>query len=303
MKLSVAMITYNQEEFIAQAIESVLAQRTNFPFEVVIGEDFSKDRTRDIVRMYGERHPDKIRLLLPERNLGMNRNFVQVVRACRGQYIAILEGDDYWTSTDKIQRQVDFLESRPECSVVFHRADWLEGGTLFKGRFGPPVLRTYYTLEDLLRYNNFLPTCSVVFRKGLFGDFPEWYFDAPSGDFPLHALNSMHGKIGFIDESLSVYRRHGSGVHGGETRIRNLEKAITVYLLVGKHLQCRSSGVFREAIAGFYAGLVREFAERGQWGASFTALVKGSLIFPRNTIGLLRMLLVLLRTKCKSLPA
>ena len=101
VKVSVAMITYNHERFIAQAIESVLMQQTDFAVELVIGEDCSTDKTRAIVCAYGERYPERIRLLLPERNQGMIPNFVATMNACQGQYIALLEGDDYWT--DRIQ--------------------------------------------------------------------------------------------------------------------------------------------------------------------------------------------------------
>ena len=97
MKLSVLMITYNHENFIAQAIDSVLRQDVNFGYEIVIGEDCSSDRTRSIVMAYEKKHPEKIRLLLPEQNLGMMGNFMQTLQACRGEYIAIVEDDDYWT--------------------------------------------------------------------------------------------------------------------------------------------------------------------------------------------------------------
>ena len=121
VKVSVHMITYNHERFIAQAIEGVLMQQTDFAVELVIGEDCSTDGTRAIVRRYGERYPERIRLLLQERNLGARANALATLNACRGQYIALCEGDDYWTDPTKLQKQVDFLESHPECSLCFHR--------------------------------------------------------------------------------------------------------------------------------------------------------------------------------------
>src|SRR5580700_2569655 len=109
MKLSVAMITYNQERFIRQAIESVLAQKVNFDFEIVIGEDCSTDGTRAVVMDFHRRHPERIVPILRPRNIGPMRNIESTLAACRGQYLSIPEGDDYWTSADKIQKQVDFL--------------------------------------------------------------------------------------------------------------------------------------------------------------------------------------------------
>ena len=124
VKVSVAMITYNHERFIAQAIESVLMQQTDFAVELVIGEDCSTDGTREIVRAYGERYPERVHPLLHEHNLGLkgHNNFVATLKACRGQYIALLEGDDYWTDPHKLQKQVDFLDGHPEYVGCFHNA-------------------------------------------------------------------------------------------------------------------------------------------------------------------------------------
>lgn len=123
--VSVCMITYNHEPYIAQAIESVLMQQTDFPVELVIGEDCSTDNTRAIVCDYRERYPRRIHLLLPEYNLGMFPNFVATLQACDGRYIALLEGDDYWTDPFKLQKQVDFLEVHPEYGLVHTDCDFL----------------------------------------------------------------------------------------------------------------------------------------------------------------------------------
>ena len=125
MKLSVAMITYNHERFIAQAVESVLAQKVNFDFEVVIGEDCSTDNTRNIVAELQQQYPVRIVALMRPDNLGAMRNLQETLAACKGQYIALLEGDDYWTCEDKLQRQVEFLDSHPECAISCHRTRFI----------------------------------------------------------------------------------------------------------------------------------------------------------------------------------
>src|SRR5579864_5044611 len=107
MKLSVMMITYNHERFIAQALDSILAQQVNFDYEIVVGEDCSADGTRAILMDFHRRYPSRIVPFLRDRNMGAMPNFESTLRACRGQYLALLEGDDYWTSPDKLQRQVD----------------------------------------------------------------------------------------------------------------------------------------------------------------------------------------------------
>ena len=126
MKLSVAMITYNHERFIRQAIESVLDQKVNFDFEIVIGEDCSTDSTRTIVAELQQQYPDRIVALMRPHNLGAMRNLQETLAACKGQYVALLEGDDYWTSQHKLQKQVDFLDARPDCAISCHRAQFID---------------------------------------------------------------------------------------------------------------------------------------------------------------------------------
>src|SRR5262245_48465575 len=108
MKVTVLVMTYNHAGFIAQALDSVLGQEVNFTYEVVISEDCSADGTREIVIAYQKNYPDRIRLLLSERNLHSNEIVVRGLQAAQGQYIALLDGDDYWTSAHKLQKQVEF---------------------------------------------------------------------------------------------------------------------------------------------------------------------------------------------------
>ena len=120
MKVSVTIITYNHEKFIRKTLDSVLMQKVNFQYEIVIGEDCSTDNTKKILLEYQNKHPGKIRLLLAENNQGLVRNFMQTYRACKGEYIATLDGDDYWISSRKLQKQVDFLDRHGDFSMCFH---------------------------------------------------------------------------------------------------------------------------------------------------------------------------------------
>src|SRR5271157_2282730 len=114
MKLvSVFMITYNHEKFVGQAIESIVTQKVNFDFELIIGEDCSTDNTLDICNKYAKQYPDIIKLFPSEKNYGMMGNTVRVLYACTGKYIAMCEGDDYWCDPYKLQKQIDFLEANP----------------------------------------------------------------------------------------------------------------------------------------------------------------------------------------------
>jgi predicted O-linked N-acetylglucosamine transferase (SPINDLY family)/predicted SAM-dependent methyltransferase len=225
MKVSILMITYNHEEFIAQAIDSILAQEVDFDYEIVIGEDCSTDQTRQIVIDYQKKYPDKIRLLLPEFNLGMLPNFVSTYKACQGQYIAVLEGDDYWISPDKLSKQVDFLDGNLDFSICFTNAllfweDKHRNPQIFsQGQAQVSIL------EDLLRCN-FISTPTVMYRNGLIQDFPEWYIKQSMGDWTSYILLAEHGKIGYIDEIMSAYRIHKGGVWSSKDREYQLTETI-----------------------------------------------------------------------------
>lgn len=209
---SVCMITYNHEHFIRQAIEGVLMQQTSFPIELVIGEDCSTDRTREICIEYQQKHPDKIRLLLNEKNLGMNPNFMATLKACTGKYIALCEGDDYWTDPLKLQKQVEFLEANKEYVICAHDV-WvktngeLKDDFIIKKRFP----KTTFNVFDLLFFGNQIHTPSVVIRNDL-SDYPEQALKSPLGDFFLWVwLTREGGLIKKFEEKMGVYR-HGVGV-------------------------------------------------------------------------------------------
>ncbi|HEX9927582.1 MAG TPA: glycosyltransferase, partial [Pyrinomonadaceae bacterium] len=121
-KVAVFMVAYNHARYIAQAIEGVLMQETDFPFKLFIGEDCSTDETRNICLSFKEKYPNKINLILNEKNLGGAPNALNVYKVCfeYGDYVAMCEGDDYWTDSRKLQRQIDFLEANPDFSVCFH---------------------------------------------------------------------------------------------------------------------------------------------------------------------------------------
>jgi glycosyltransferase involved in cell wall biosynthesis len=261
VKVSVAMITYNHERFIHQAIESVLMQQADFAVELIIGEDCSTDGTRAIVRDYGERYPDRIRLLLPERNLGMNPNFVAVMAACRGQYVALLEGDDYWTSVNKLERQADFLDRNPDFSICFHNVAAMDDATNQQLRLLCPAdQKAVSTLEDLLR-SDFLPTLSVMFRRGLFGEFPSWYLTMGIGDWPHHILNAQYGKIGYLNEVMGVYRQHAGGVFTSRSYDKRFENIARMYDALGLYFEHKYDSIITEGKRRHMAALIVEKAK------------------------------------------
>ena len=235
MKLSVAMITYNQERFIGQAIESVLAQKVNFDFEIVIGEDCSTDGTRAIVMDYQRRYPDRIMSVLRQRNVGPMRNIESTLAACRGEYLSILEGDDYWTSTNKIQKQVDFLDSHPGCALCCHRVKFLNETAPAEFEIFPPRAAGPYTIEDILNCN-FVMTCSAVMRRNLMDGYPSELSEMLVGDWARSAWVARHGTIELMDEIMSVYRVHAGSMWSSLPVSTRVRESATMLRLLDKEL-------------------------------------------------------------------
>ena len=269
MRVSVCLLTYNHERYVAQAIESVLAQQ-GVDFELVISEDCSTDGTRAIVDDYAARHPDRIRVLTAATNVGGTRAFVRGIEGACGTYVALLDGDDYWTSPDKLRIQADYLDAHPECAICFHNVTVVYEDadmpphpfhTGEPGRyFSKPVPKPVSTLADVAP-GNFMQTCSVMFRRGLFGAFPAWFTDLVVGDWPLHVLNAEHGDIGYIDADMAVYRVHAGGVWTGSlTRYRNreaVEGLVRVHALIDRHLGGRFAPEFERRIRSLYLDAAR----------------------------------------------
>jgi glycosyltransferase involved in cell wall biosynthesis len=230
MKLSVCIITYNHAPFIAQAIESALMQRTNFDYQIVIGEDESSDGTRQIVADYAAKYPGKIKALFHSRKDVIyfkgkptgRRNMIETLNNCTGDYVAMLDGDDYWTSADKLQQQVDFLEEHRECVICAH--DVMQVDASGKESLWNNPQATYDFLE-LLTLKHYPPTCSVVYRNGLIKQLPEWFKQVMVGDFALHLLNAQHGLIAHLPKVMAKYRHHPGGRWTGGRLAGDRERA------------------------------------------------------------------------------
>lgn len=210
--VSVVTIAYNVDEFIAEAIESVLMQKTNFKVELVIGEDCSTDKTREIVLEYQEKYPDIIRVLLPEKNQGLTPNCVATHNACVGKYIALLDGDDYWTSPDKLQKQIDFLENNLDYSGSGHQAIKIyENPQMQQKLFGEEIDKTY-GLHDMITHRKF-HTSSLVYRKEIWDKTGGIPANISSNERAIYPMVAIFGKIKYFKDSMCVYRIAGSGLN------------------------------------------------------------------------------------------
>lgn len=204
-KVSVFMMAYNHAPYIAQALESVLAQETDFSVELVVGEDNSSDGTRAIVAEYAQRYPTRIRALLHETNIGAHRNQIAVFAACTGEYMAMIEGDDYWTDPLKLQKQVNFLDKNPDYALCFHNVLVVSKAT--EGILYNPPTQLATTTALNLAVRNYIATVSCVLRRS-FATMPDWFERAPAGDYSLHMMHARYGKIGYLPDVMAVYREH-----------------------------------------------------------------------------------------------
>jgi glycosyltransferase involved in cell wall biosynthesis len=260
MKVTVILLTYLHENYIGQALESVLGQETDFAYNITIIEDCSPDRTREIVREYARKYPEKIRLRLPPHNRNDNLEWMKAIEEAEGKYVALLDGDDYWTSPHKLQKQVDFLEQHPECVQCFHSTEhFYDDGSRESYFSTSPGNKTILDLEDLYQ-GNFMPTCAVLFRKGLFGPFPDWFNDIYGADWAIHLMNTQHGKIGYIDEVLGATRIHGGGAWNGASSIKQLNILISDYTILREKLDFIDDQIITGQISRFYHDLAVQYA-------------------------------------------
>ena len=205
--VSVVMITYNHEHYLAEAIEGVIRQEAGFSVELLIGEDCSTDATRTIALSYQKRFPEMIRVITSEQNVGMHRNGARLAAAARGEYIAFCEGDDYWCDSKKLLRQIDFLKNSPEYGMCYSKvAQYLQRkNKLSRHSIGGPVETTMELMQ-----RNCVQTLSTCVRKDLYVRYleeiqPETK-DWKMGDYPLWLWFSCNSKIHFENKITAVYR-------------------------------------------------------------------------------------------------
>jgi glycosyltransferase involved in cell wall biosynthesis len=256
------MVTYNHEKFIAQAIESVLMQKTDFPFELLIGEDCSTDGTREIVREYSRKHPGIIRAYLRAPNIGARENFRQVFVAARGRYLTPLEGDDYWTDPRRLQLLADALDAHPETAICGHRTIRHDEDGAQPDEVIQKLPAGMYRLEDLLPWC-FLHTSSAMFRR-LIEEPPEWCNHLSCGDLPLFVELARHGDICFLDECMAVYRIHGGGIWSGLDHTQRFRNTRALYQAYYDNLDPKYRPAIREGLrkAVFDGGLAQFSAGR-----------------------------------------
>lgn len=203
--VSVAMTAYNSAKWLPRALDSVLAQQTDFPIEIVIGDDCSKDDTVAVARSYVDRHPHIIRLLERTANAGIQRNYYDTFAQCRGKYIAWLDADDYWTDPRKLAIQVAAMEADPAINLCGHYYRVVGPDGAVKQPRSPSIQPGEYGVADLL-HSCLIMSVTAVFRNGIQRSLPEWYFEvAPVTEWPIWMLAAAAGKVVLLDRVMADY--------------------------------------------------------------------------------------------------
>lgn len=247
-KVTVCVLTYNHEKFIAKCLESILEQETGFDFEILIGEDASTDKTRAICQAYADKYPGKIRLLLHSRANNIKVagepsgrfNFTYNLYCARGKYIAYIEGDDFWEDPHKLQKQFDAMEEHPECSICFTAAHIYyfekDGQSIRKSDIHRPEryskIRTYTVYDAIRPAGGFMTSATMFFRSNYIQELPDWYFDAVVGDTPLMLYLGTKGDYLYLDDITAAYRAGTEGSWTARMTYQKRKKIVRGYIWI-----------------------------------------------------------------------
>ena len=234
-KVTIWCSTYNHEHFIQKCLDGFLIQKTNFPLEIIVHDDASSDKTPEIIRLNKNKYPNIIIPIFQEENQ-FSKDPAHLIKTCFKvscrKYIALCEGDDYWTDPYKLQKQVDFLESNLDYSLVCHNVEVI--GDVKQDKYIDEV-KDFYTAEELARGEISIPTLSVVFRNYDLC-YPDFLSLTPIGDFPLFVLISQNGKIKYFPDVMGARRVHEDGLWSSADKSAKLSALLTtIYFMIGNY--------------------------------------------------------------------
>lgn len=219
--VSIFCMVYNHEKYIAQCLDGFLFQKCNFTYTIILGEDCSKDSSRKVILEYVKNYPGKFKLLLHDENIGAHANQQIILENCNGKYIAICEGDDFWTDPNKLQKQIDFLENNKDYVLCGHNVDKLnfEGEIEVSKALSKPI-----SFKQSQLHNTHIPTLSAVFRNK-FDKIPEELKISPSGDFLIWSYLGQFGDFYLMNETMAIYRQHNGGTWSGVNMIKQTKNS------------------------------------------------------------------------------
>ncbi|WP_312991611.1 glycosyltransferase family 2 protein [Chryseobacterium flavum] len=229
--VSVIMITYGHEKYITESINGILSQQLDAEIELIISDDCSPDNTDSIVRNIIDTHPNGhwIKYIRHTQNKGAIPNFVWTISQAKGKYIAICEGDDYWTDPLKLQKQVDFLEGNKDFVLCFHKVKILKPTGELVDDFITKIPENFEQRETLAKKLNYIHTPSVLFRNVIQSEIDSLEFkSAPIGDYFLYMILTKYGKIGYLEDCMAVYR-YGVGIFSSLNRMKHIKVNILLF--------------------------------------------------------------------------
>lgn len=272
MKASILIITYNHEKFIEQAIRSAIDQQTTFDFEIIVGDDFSTDNTRNILLDFQRRYPQKIKLIFPDKNRGIANNFIDVLSNCIGEYVAICEGDDYWTSPLKLEAQIGFLDKNPEYVLSAHSVMVKYQDSGFKEYEYFSTSNDSFSLRDVIKSRLFA-TNSIVFRRNCFLDWPDWFEKVISTDKALLILLASKGRIKYHKEIMGIYRKHSEGISMYGDRVKIFHSDLFLYNKVNEYFRYEYKNIVNEVIHERYEYILEHYINKNDFINSFKYLI------------------------------
>ncbi len=260
--VTVCLATYNHICYLRQCLDSIFSQKVNFPYEVLIHDNASSDGTQDMIREYAAQYPDRVRTMLQQVNQQSQgiKSFYTLMRNARGTYIALIEGDDYWTDPQKLQKQADYMEQHPGCTLCVHAAVTVDGENhVLQKILRPAECSRDLTAQEVIGKSGWFATASMVLRRNAVQQLPNFYFHAPVGDYPLSAHLAMNGSVHYIDAFMSAYRINISGswtstVCGSRKKYRqHMEEMNKMFA----EIDSETDGQYHETLSGVL--LKREF--------------------------------------------
>lgn len=275
------MLTYNQEKFIGQAIESIMVQKTGFDYQLVIGEDCSADNTRSICETYASKFGNRIKLLPKlDANIGLIKNYMRTIKECNGKYIAICDGDDYWIDEYKLQKQVDFLEQNSDYSIVYSPIyRLLTDGNLVESYTSK--IRLTLDFKDLI-FENSIPSVSSMFRN--IQDLeviPPWISKFPYGDWPTYLWTIKNGgKIYCIEDITAVYR-FNIGESSKIDDFNEVDISILKLMYVDKSFE-KNKNLIYESIGNKYLSLMLMYNRKKKYFEAWKVYLHLFFSFPNK---------------------
>jgi glycosyltransferase involved in cell wall biosynthesis len=254
LRVSVCMLTYNHEQFISDALHSVLMQNIIDNVEIIIGDDNSTDQTVAKIKAIKKKYSN-IHLVERSKNIGMMANFIDILKRCKGEYVAFCEGDDYWLDSEKLSKQIHYFEKNNKAEIVFTNIRVLNQSTL---KFMPNWARidkVQYTTNDLINHN-VISTCSVMLRNKYITSILDSLIHFSIGDWPLYLLilEKSGGEAHYIEDETAVYRQHVSGFFSSIPNEEKIKLIIGVYekLFMLNQFKRYRNNIFQKLSKSYY---------------------------------------------------